>query len=161
MSDLSLVAVVREENPCTLDARVMLDELSATLALYSADGAQSRFCVEDVQRSRSAFAVARAADGYAIGCGALRRYSFEIAEFKRIYRRPEWPGAGTAILRFLEGVAASMGYRRVILETCEANRRATAFYRRHGYETVEPFGEYLGMGGICCLGKVLAPSSHD
>lgn len=73
MSDLSLVAVVREENPCTLDARAMLDELSATLALYSADGAQWRFCVEDVQRSRSAFAVARAVDGYAIGCGALRR----------------------------------------------------------------------------------------
>jgi ribosomal protein S18 acetylase RimI-like enzyme len=158
MSDLSLVAVVREENPCTLDARAMLDELSAMLALYSADGAQSRFSIEDVQRSRSAFAVARTIDGHAIGCGDLRRYSFEIEEFKRIYRRPQCPGTGAAILQFLEDVAVSMGYRRVILETRAANRRAVAFYQRHGYETIEPFGEYIGAAGVRCLGKTLAPA---
>ena len=158
MNDMSVVVVMREENPRTFDARAMLDELSATLALYTGDGAQSRFRIEDVQSSRSVFVVARTIDGHAIGCGALRRHSFGIAELKRIYRRPEWPGAGSAILRFLEGVAVSMGYRRVILETRQANSRAAAFYQRHGYETVEPFGEYISMEGVRCFGKALAPA---
>ncbi|NLP60273.1 GNAT family N-acetyltransferase [Paraburkholderia sacchari] len=114
-----------------------------------------------MQRSRSAFAVARTIDGQAIGCGALRHYSFEIAEFKRIYRRPQWPGAGAVILHFLEDVAALMGYRRVILETRAANRRAVAFYQRHGFQTIEPFGEYIGADDAHCFGKALASARRS
>jgi GNAT superfamily N-acetyltransferase len=147
--------VVRMESPCTFDASLLLDEVSAMVALYCGDGAQSSFRVTDVTSPRSAFAVARTAEGHAIGCGAVRRFSFEAAEFKRIYRRPEWPGAGAMILQFLERVAMTMGYRRAVLQTRAANRRAVAFYLRHGYEVIEPFGEYTALPDACCFSKAL------
>ena len=157
MDESSVIAMVRREDPGTPDAAVLLDELSAMIALYCGDGAQRRFQPEDVRLARSAFVVARTMDGLAIGCGALRRFSFEVAEFKRIYRRPESAGAGAAVLRHLERLAVAMGYRRVILQTREANRRAIAFYLRHGYEPIAPYGEYTAMRDARCFGKVLAP----
>lgn len=155
MGESSVVAVVRLEDPCTVDARILLDELSAMLALRCADSAQQRFRAEDVQCARSAFVVARTMDGNPIGCGALRRFSFEVAEFKRIYRRPEWPGVGAVILQFLENVAARMNYCRAVLQSHEQNRQAIDFYLRHGYEPVDPYGEYLGMPEARCFAKTL------
>lgn len=155
MGESSVIAVVRLEDPCTVDARILLDELSAMLALRCADSAQHRFRVEDVKRARSAFVVARTMDGGPIGCGALRRFSYEVAEFKRIYRRPEWPGVGSAILSFLENVAARMNYRRAVVQTRAQNSQAIAFYLRHGYAPIEPYGEYMGMPEARCFAKDL------
>lgn len=160
MNNLSVTTVVQCESPQTLDASVLLDELSAMIALYGADGGQSRFRVDDVSTPRSLFAVARTPHGQPIGCGALRRFSFETAEFKRIYRRPEWPGAGAAILLFLETAAMSMGYRRVLLQTRKSNRRALAFYLRHAYMPTDPYGEYAAIDDALCLTKVLPFASE-
>ena len=157
MDESSVVAVVRREDPGTPDAVVLLDEMSAMVALYCGDGGQRHFHPEDVRLARSAFVVARTMDGLAIGCGALRRFSFEVAEFKCIYRRPEWAGAGAAVLRHLERLAVAMGYRRVILQTREGNRRAIAFYLRHGYEPIPPYGEYTAVADARCFRKVLPP----
>jgi len=156
MRESSVIVVVRREDPCTLDARALLDELSALTALYGAPAASPRFHGKDVQTARSAFVVARTTDGDAIGCGALSRYSFEVAEFSRIYRRPEWPGAGSGILRFLESQAAGMGYRRIVLQTRQENRRAIAFYLRHGYEWIERPCEAGGTSDVRGFRKALA-----
>ncbi|SDE32629.1 hypothetical protein SAMN05421548_14217 [Paraburkholderia lycopersici] len=155
MKDISTIAVVRRENACTLDARVLLDEMSATLALYCAPTPSSLFDAEDLCTVRSAFVVARTTDGFAIGCGALCRFSFEVAEFRCLYRRPEWPGTGAAILQFLEAIAIGAGYRRAILQAREANRRAIAFCRRHGYERAEPFADCAGASDVRCFVKAL------
>ncbi|MCP3728187.1 GNAT family N-acetyltransferase [Paraburkholderia sp. CNPSo 3272] len=155
MKDLSTLAVVRRENACTLDARILLDEMTATLALYRGATVQSQFYLGDLGSARSAFVMARTMDGLPIGCGALCRFSFEVAEFQCLYRRPEWPGTGTAILRFLETVAAGAGYRRVILQAREANRRAITFYQRHGYERAEPFADCAGLSDVRCFAKAL------
>lgn len=157
MKHFSVSTVVGCESPVSLDARVLLDELSATIALYSADSGQTRFCAEDVATPRSAFAVARTRLGEPVGCGALRRFSYGTAEFKRLYRRPEWPGAGTSILLFLETTAVALGYRHVVLQTRNTNRRAVAFYFRHGYTPTDPYGEYVAMADALCLAKALAP----
>ncbi|MEX3924957.1 MULTISPECIES: GNAT family N-acetyltransferase [Paraburkholderia] len=155
MKESAVVVTVRREDPATRDAGLLLDELSAMVALYCGDGAQSRFNEQDAMTPRGAFVIARTTDGQAIGCGALRRFSFEVAEFKRIYRRAEFHGAGAAILRYLEELAAAMDFRRVILQTREANRRAIAFYRRHGYQHIDPYGEYTTMSDARCFGKAL------
>jgi N-acetylglutamate synthase-like GNAT family acetyltransferase len=155
MSESSAIAVVRREDPATLDADMLLDEVSALAALYSGDGVQESFHVEDVTTMRSAFVVARTMEGEAIGCGALRRFSFEVAEFKGIYRRPEWPGVGSAILQYLEQLATLMGYRRVVVQTCAPNRRAVSFYLRHGYEPAELPGGHTAIGEVRCFSKSL------
>ncbi|MEX3951389.1 GNAT family N-acetyltransferase [Paraburkholderia sp. EG287B] len=155
MKESSVLAIVRREDPRSLDASLLLDEVSAMVALYSGDGAQTRFRVEEATSPRGAFVVARTAKGEAMGCGAVRRFSFEVAELKRIYRRPEWPGAGSAILHYLERIAVTLGFRCVVLQTRAANRRSIAFYGRHGYRSIEPYGEYVRMGDARCFSKAL------
>jgi GNAT superfamily N-acetyltransferase len=155
MKETSTVAVVRRENPCTLDARILIDELAATRALYGARNTQSSFGADELCSVRSAFVMARTMDGLAIGCGALCRFSFEVAECRWIYRRPEWLGAGAVILLFLESVAAASGYRRIVLQARAANRCAIAFYRRHGYEPVEPFADSGSLSDVKSFAKAL------
>ncbi|TAM07009.1 MAG: GNAT family N-acetyltransferase [Paraburkholderia sp.] len=155
MNELCVVATVRREDPRTPDATVLLEEFGAMIALYRADDRKARFAVEDLCTVRSAFVVARTIDGRAIGCGALRRYSFEVAEFVLIYRRPEWHGTGSVILRFLEDLAAAMDYRKALVQVHEANRHAIALCLRHGYEPRSPVGECVGLGDTLCFAKAL------
>jgi [ribosomal protein S18]-alanine N-acetyltransferase len=55
-------------------------------------------------------------------------------------------GVGTALLLWLEQVAAVAGIERVQLEARQSNAAALAFYRRHGYtQTDTVAGMYLGV----------------
>jgi [ribosomal protein S18]-alanine N-acetyltransferase len=55
-------------------------------------------------------------------------------------------GVGTALLRWLEQVAAVAGLERVQLEARLSNAPALAFYRRHGYQQTDTVaGMYLGV----------------
>jgi [ribosomal protein S18]-alanine N-acetyltransferase len=55
-------------------------------------------------------------------------------------------GVGTALLRWLEQVAAVAGLERVQLEARRGNVAALAFYRRHGYQQTDMVaGMYLGV----------------
>lgn len=45
-------------------------------------------------------------------------------------------GIGTLLMAAIEGVAASLGARMIVLETQSCNEAAIAFYRRNGYEII-------------------------
>jgi ribosomal protein S18 acetylase RimI-like enzyme len=78
--------------------------------------------------------------------GALRPGEGEVAELKRMRVHPELQrrGYGRAILRRLEGRAAQLGYRRLVLDTTERQVAALRLYRSAGFiETGR--GEVLGF----------------
>ena len=104
---------------------------------------------------RSLFAVARGIDGAALGCVALRPLTEEVGEIKRMYGRPGSRGVGAALLAFVEAEARAVGYRSAWLETRRVNTRAVAFYQRHGYREIAPYGKYVGRLDAICLGKLL------
>ncbi len=55
-------------------------------------------------------------------------------------------GIGSALLRWLERVAAAAGTAHLELEARQDNATALAFYARHGYRVAETMiGYYLGM----------------
>lgn len=72
MKQSTLTAVVCRADPRSADAQMLLDELSAALALSTSDGGQSRFDIEDACAARGGFVIARTSSGAAIGCGAFR-----------------------------------------------------------------------------------------
>ncbi|QJE00099.1 GNAT family N-acetyltransferase [Massilia forsythiae] len=139
-------------DPDHADAHVLLAELGRALAhITGSDGAAS-FDAADVRGERACFLVARGFDGNLAGCGALRPLDSATAELKRMYARPG-SGAGTHLLAALEAQAVGFGYTQVWLETRRVNRRAVAFYERHGYRPIASYGKYMDRPEAVCLGK--------
>lgn len=145
-------------DPDSVDARALIAELDAALAAITGDSGASSFDAADVRGPGAVFLIARAADGTAVGCGALRPLADAagqpVAELKRMFARPG-SGAGRALLAALEQQATAMGYRAIHLSTRRVNERAVDFYRRHGYADVAPWGKYVGSGRSVCLGRKL------
>lgn len=96
-----------------------------------------------LQQPNVLFAVARDADGAALGCGAMV-LTPEFAEVKRMYVRPEARGQGLAqrLLMELEQAAAQRGNRLYVLETGPSQPEAIALYQKLGYQRCGPYGDY-------------------
>lgn len=88
--------------------------------------------------------VARAPDGSALGCGALRPLGDDVAELKRMYVTPAARGRGhsKALLAALEDEAHARGWTTLRLETGPRQPEAIALYVGAGYREVAAFGAY-------------------
>jgi GNAT superfamily N-acetyltransferase len=115
----------------------------------------------------TAFFVAFDDDGAALGCGGLRMLhdahsgvaagADAVAEVKRMFVVPGARGTGvsTAILRALEGFGRERGWRRLLLETGDAQPDAVRFYTREGYTRIPGFGHYADSPTSLCFEKLL------
>ena len=111
---------------------------------------------EQVKPGFGTFVIARA-DGFAIGCGALRRRDTTTSEVKRMYVEPEQRGLGVAkaILEHLEAAARELGTHRLVLETGIYQAEAIGLYRRAGFRPIDCFGEYVDSPTSVCLEKAI------
>ena len=147
--------VIKAENPESKDAFRLLQELSRKLALITGNSGEASFNFADVSIPRSLFVIARNKNNEAVGCGAIRPISDEIAEVKRMYAKPETKGVGTAILNHLEIQAFELGYKHLRLETRRVNEYAVNFYLRRGFAPIPNYGKYMDRPETICLGKIL------
>ena len=76
-----------------------------------------------------------------VGCAALRRFSEQAVELKRMYVRPRWRGygVGRALIRGVVDEARRLGYRRILLDTLPEMIAAHALYQEVGFEPIEPY----------------------
>lgn len=90
----------------------------------------------------------------AVGCAALRQYSDEEVEVKRVFVREAYRGQniGGRLLEQLIASARESGYRRMILETGEFLAASVRLYARYGFETIENYGAYKNMAESLCMG---------
>ena len=150
---------IARADPGSPEARDLIAQLDAALAALTGDSGAASFDPGDVQGPGATFLLAWNADGVAVGCGALRALAGapapHIAELKRMYARPG-SGAGAPLLAALQQHALACGYRHVWLSTRRVNARAVAFYQRHGYLEVAPYGHYAHRPASICLGRGLA-----
>jgi len=152
-----LLPQVAAADPGEPDAVALMAELDATLQAITGDSGRTQFSAGDARGDNGRFAMARDAQGRALGCGALRPMgaALEAAEIKRMYARPGSKGVGSALLAWLEAEARSIGYRVLRLETRLVNTRAVQFYLAHGYRRIENFGRYAGNPAAACFEKAL------
>lgn len=82
-------------------------------------------------------------DGNPVGCGGVQRIDGATAEVKRMWIRPDWRGLGLAsrLLAELEGHAARLGHRRVVLDTNSTLREAVGLYESRGYEATDRYND--------------------
>lgn len=144
---------ITPENPESEEAKILLNELSVSLAEITGNNGKTSFDISDVYVPRSLFVIARNIENKAVGCGAIRPISEEIAEVKRMFSKAK--GAGREILKYLETKAFEMNYKQLWLETRRVNRYAVNFYLRNGFAPIPNYGKYVGRPDAICLGKAL------
>lgn len=91
----------------------------------------------------------------AIACGAIKAFSDEAMEVKRMYTAPECRGKGVAskLLRELEAWAAELGYSKCVLETGKRQVEAIGLYHKNHYQIIPNYGQYIGVENSVCFEK--------
>lgn len=110
----------------------------------------------DFDPPAGAFLVGRV-DGTLVACGGIRRVDDDTAEIKRMYvtSAARRQGVARAMLTRLEQAARDAGYRRLVLESGNAQPEALALYRSSGYTPVAPYGFYRCHPEANSLGRML------
>ncbi|MGI8952307.1 MAG: GNAT family N-acetyltransferase [Chitinophagaceae bacterium] len=92
-----------------------------------------------------------------IGCGAIKEYSANSMEIKRIYTLPESRGKGIAskILIELENWATELSYEKCILETGKKQPEAIGLYEKNGYKITPNYGQYAEVENSLCFEKIM------
>jgi putative acetyltransferase len=80
-------------------------------------------------------------DGDVAGCIALRQFTHDCAEMKRLYVRPKFRGRGVGrkLVERVLAVAAGKSYSRVCFDTLPSMTGAIALYKLLGFTEIEPY----------------------
>ncbi|MBV9986491.1 MAG: GNAT family N-acetyltransferase [Chitinophagaceae bacterium] len=92
-----------------------------------------------------------------VGCGALKPYSDDTMEVKRMFVVPALRGKGiaSAVLNALEQWASELGYQNCTLETGKRQPEAIALYKKSGYAIIPNYGQYENVENSICFLKKL------
>jgi GNAT superfamily N-acetyltransferase len=85
-----------------------------------------------------------------IGAVALRKFSDDICEMKRLYVRPEGRGtsAGFQLARQIMQRAKGLGYRRMRLDTLPSMTKAHRLYYSLGFYDIERYNQNMVPGAL-------------
>ncbi|MEO8665280.1 MAG: GNAT family N-acetyltransferase [Ignavibacteria bacterium] len=100
-------------------------------------------------------AVVAYVDDTLAGCGAIKKYSEDTAEIKRMYVRPLYRRNGIAksILKELENWSNELQHSQCILETAKKLTNAVGLYQNSGYKIIPNYGQYIGVEFSLCMKK--------
>lgn len=125
--------------------------------LAERDGSDNSFYAKYNKVHMIKHAVVAYGNGLPAGCGAMKTFGDDAMEIKRMFTLPEWRGKGlaSAILAELEAWAASLHYRRCVLETGKRQPEAIALYTKSGYSIIPNYGQYAGVDNSVCFAKMI------
>ena len=131
------------------------------IELAERDGADNAFYSQFNNLTTIRNCVVAYIDGQAVGCGAIKDFSRERQEVKRMYVLPGWRGKGVAaqVLAELECWALEQGYTYCVLETGKRQPEAIRLYEKSGYVQIPNYGQYIGVDNSVCFEKRLTPGS--
>jgi GNAT superfamily N-acetyltransferase len=138
-----MTTIIIPERPDTDDARMLIDELEAHLAPFYPATSRHGYNVDKLIQQGVAFFVTRH-NGIPAGCGGVQFFDSEYGELKRMFVRPSFRGLGLAklMLEHLEDHAREHHIPLMRLETGIHQTAAIGLYKRTGYISRPPFGEY-------------------
>lgn len=92
-----------------------------------------------------------------VGCGAIKAFTSDLMEVKRMFVRPTRRGQGVAqaVLAELERWTRELQHRGCVLETGLKQPEAIRLYQKSGYQRIPNYGQYVGIENSVCLQKDL------
>jgi len=138
------------DNP---DFQNLVSELDKYLAIRN--GEANDFFVQFNQIDRLKHVVVVYDNDRAVGCGAIKEYTADTMEIKRMFVPAENRGKGFAsiVLNELENWAKELGYSKCILETGEDMTDAVGLYRKCNYKVIPNYGQYKDVADSVCFEK--------
>jgi len=137
------------------DFQNLVRELDKDLSIR--DGAEHSFYAQFNKIDKIKYAIVAYENEEPVGCGAIKEFSPEIMEVKRMYvplkRRGE--GIATIILNELERWTADLNYKKCMLETGKRQPEAIELYRKNGYAIIPNFGQYENVENSVCFEKIV------
>ena len=135
------------------DFTALVKQLDAELAII--DGEEHSFYSQFNKIDNLRFVIVAYNDENPIGCGAMKEYSKDAMEIKRMFVTPGRRNKGIAskILIELENWARELSYSRCVLETGVRQPDAIALYRKNGYMPIPNWGQYIGLENSVCFEK--------
>ena len=137
------------------DFIALVKELDAFLA--ELDGEEHAFYNSLNKIDKIKHAIVAYEDDKPVACGAIREFSPEAMEVKRMYTIPghRGKGIGKKVLDELEKWAAELSYHTCVLETGNRQPDAIGLYKKSGYKIVPNYGKYAGIENSVCFEKEL------
>ncbi|KAA3440455.1 GNAT family N-acetyltransferase [Rufibacter hautae] len=123
--------------------------------LHVRDGDDHSFFAQFNKISAIRHVVVAYYDEVPVGCGAIKAYSQDTMEVKRMFVLPEFRGQGIAgrILAELERWAAELEFSTLILETGKAQPEAIRLYTKSDFKVIPNFGQYENIESSVCMQK--------
>ncbi|MBK8608656.1 MAG: GNAT family N-acetyltransferase [Chitinophagaceae bacterium] len=90
-----------------------------------------------------------------VACGAFKKMDEQTVEIKRMYVIPDCRGLGIGhkLLTELEIWAASLDFRKCVLETGKKQPEAIRLYQKAGYHIIPNYGQYEHIENSVCMEK--------
>lgn len=142
-------------NSENIDFQKLVHLLDADLAIR--DGDEHAFYAQFNKIDTIKYAVVAYENEVAIGCGAIKKYTDDTMEIKRMYVPVDQRGKGiaTLILHVLEKWTAELSYKKCILETGIKQPEAIALYLKNDYKIIPNYGQYANVENSVCFEKIV------
>lgn len=149
-----MIKLVRTDSENS-DFIALVGKLDADLA--ERDGSDHTFYAQFNKIDTIRYVVVAYENELAIGCGAIKQFTPESMEVKRMYVLPENRGKGIAgaVLSELEKWAKELLYANCVLETGKKQPEAIRLYQNNGYRLIPNYGQYAGIENSVCFQKEL------
>jgi len=146
---------IKRTNSDDLDFQELVKLLD--LELQERDGEEHSFYAALNKTNTLNYAVVAYDQYEPIGCGALRAYSNDTMEVKRMFVPLNKRGQGIAstLLSALEIWCKELDIKKCILETGKNQPEAIALYKKNRYNIIPNFGKYEGVENSVCFEKEL------
>jgi len=133
----------------------LVKELDSDLKIR--DGEEHVFYAQFNKTDKINYVVVAYEEDIPVGCGALKEYSTDIMEVKRMFVRIDKRGKGIAsrMLHELEIWSKELGYKKCVLETGNKQPEAIRLYEKNQYAIIPNYGQYKGVENSVCFEKEL------
>ena len=123
--------------------------------LAERDGDAHPFYAQYNKIDKIRYAVVAYLDKIPVGCGAIKDYSNDTIEVKRMFvlKESRGQGIGGEVLRELESWAVELNYSDLILETGKRQPEAIRLYQKSGYSIIPNYAQYEGVDNSVCMKK--------